>query len=282
MTKDQYYLITQPFVSIILVNYNTSVLLRQCLRSVYSHVKEIGFEIITVDNGSSDGSREAVRSEFPEVRLLESETNLGFSRGNNLGAASASGKYLLFLNTDTILSENSVKSMAYFLEENPGVGAVGPRLIFEDGSFQLSAGELPSIAAEARDKILYMLAGRWKKIFAPMAEKNFRQTRDVGWVTGACLMVPLDVFRRIGGFDDLIFMYFEDKDLCRRIRESGLKVIYYPVTSVVHLLGGSSRFGCGDFLNECYRRSQRYYYDKHARPLERMLLRAYLGITGKG
>src|SRR5574337_484409 len=113
-------------VSIILVNYNSSALLRQCLRSIYEQTREIPFEIIVVDNASSDNSRQIVRSEFSSVQLIESSVNLGFSRGNNLGASLAKGMYLLFLNTDTILFENSMKLLADFLDEHPDIGAVGP------------------------------------------------------------------------------------------------------------------------------------------------------------
>ncbi|GAN32602.1 MAG: glycosyltransferase family 2 protein [Candidatus Brocadia sp. AMX2] len=268
-------------VSVILVNYNSAVLLRQCLKSIYEQTKEISFEIIVVDNASSDNSRQVVRSEFPTAQLIESSGNLGFSRGNNLGASLAKGTYLLFLNTDTILFENSIKVLAGFLDTYPEVGAVGPKILFEDRYFQLSAGRLPNLLGEFFDKIIYSLARRWHTVMCPLLERRFNKTKAVGWLTGACFMVRQKAFVQVNGFDEKIFMYFEDKDLCKRISLSGWQIMYYPLTSIVHLLAGSSGTVDKQKINEFYRTSQIYYYHKHLGWLQSEILRLYLRATGK-
>ncbi|MFN3532200.1 MAG: glycosyltransferase family 2 protein [Candidatus Brocadia sp.] len=268
-------------VSVILVNYNSAALLRQCLKSIYEQTKEIPFEVIVVDNASSDNSRQIVRSEFPAVQLIESSENLGFSRGNNLCASMAKGAYLLFLNTDTILFENSIKMLADFLDEHPEVGAVGPKILFENRCFQLSSGRLPNLLGEFFDKIVYFLARKWSTVMCPLLERLHTATKAVGWLTGACLMVRQKAFVQVSGFDEKIFMYFEDKDLCKRINSSGWQIIYYPLTSIIHLLAGSSGNVDKQKINKFYRTSQLYYYHKHLGRLQSAILRWYLRATGK-
>ncbi|MBE7446937.1 MAG: glycosyltransferase family 2 protein [Planctomycetia bacterium] len=267
-------------VSIILINYNSSALLRQCLRSVYEQTKEISFEIIVVDNASSDNSRQIVRSEFPGVQLIGSTENLGFSRGNNRGTSMAKGTYLLFLNTDTILFENSVKVLADFLDKHPKVGAVGPKILFDDRCFQLSSGRLPNLFREFADKIVHALVRKWRKVMCPFLERWHNATKAVGWLTGACLLVRQKAFLQVNGFDENLFMYFEDKDLCKRINASGWQIMYYPVTSIIHLLAGSSGSVDKQRINGLYRTSQLYYYHKHLGRLQSAIVRLYLRATG--
>lgn len=267
-------------VSIVLVNYNSANLLRQCLRSIYEQTQEISYEIIVIDNASTDDSRQVVRSEFSGIQLVESTDNLGFSRGNNRGAGLAKGEYLLFLNTDTILLENSVKLLADFLDQYPDSGAVGPKLVFEDKCFQLSTGRLPNLLVEFVDKIVYSLARRRRKQFSPILEWWYKRTKTVGWLTGACLMVRQKAFLGIGGFDEKMFMYFEDKDLCKRLNSSGWKIVYYPRTAVIHLLAGSSGTIEKQKVNTMYRTSQLYYYCKHLGRLQAGVVRFYLWTTG--
>lgn len=267
-------------VSVILVNYNSAALLRQCLKSIYEQTKGISFEIIVVDNASSDYSRQMVHSEFSHVHLIESSVNLGFSRGNNLGASVAKGTYLLFLNTDTILFENSIKLLADFLDEHSEVGAVGPKILFEDRYFQLSAGRLPNLFIEFIDKIAHSLARRWHTAVCPLLERRFNKTKAVGWLTGACLMVRQKAFAQVSGFDEKIFMYFEDKDLCKRINSAEWQIMYCPLTSIIHLLAGSSRNVDKQKISKLYRTSQLYYYRKHLGRLQSGMVRLYLRATG--
>ncbi|MFN0159027.1 MAG: glycosyltransferase family 2 protein [Bacteroidota bacterium] len=268
-------------VSVILVNYNGEGYLRKCLRSIDDHAEGVPYEVVVVDNASTDGSREIIRREFPDVTLIESDDNSGFSRGNSLGAQNASGKYLLFLNTDAYFIENSMKVLAGYMEEHATVAAVGPVLVFEDGRFQLSAGKLPNVWVEFTDKIVYTLDRQGRGTLSGIFRWLFRHTQRTGWITGACMMVRRSAFEQIGGFDEKMFMYYEDKDICKRIAEAGWQVVYYTGTTVVHLLGGSAASLQHGLVNRRYRTSQVYYYQKHLGAFQTALLQAYLRLTGK-
>lgn len=268
-------------VSVILVNYNCADLLRKCLGSLYMHTREISFEVIVVDNASNDDSVPMIRAEFQNVSLIESPKNLGFSRANNLAAQSAESDYLLFLNTDTRLIDNLVKALGDYLDHHPRVAAVGPRLIFEDGRFQPSAGQLPNLVVELVDKIKHGLFRGGRNIVTPVFNWFNGKIRKVGWVTGACMMVRREPFQDAGGFDEDMFMYFEDKDLCRRLITQGWEVVYFPHTSVIHLLAGSSYPMDQQKINSIYRSSQLHYYQKHLSKLQTQLLLWYLKLAGK-
>ncbi len=272
---------TGPLVSIILVNYNGTALLRSCLSSIYKCTHDLPYEIIVVDNHSSDASIPTIRSEFRDVCLIENAENIGYGAGSNLGARQAKGKYLLFLNTDTVLSENSIRMMANYMDSHPDVGALGPKLRYEDGCFQLSAGQLPNLFVEAVDKLRYGLARTWRTAFCPVLERWYTKSEPVGWLTGACLLVSKEAFLQVGGFDEHFFMYYEDKDLCLRLQKHAWKVIFHPATSVMHLLGGSSHAQTRDSINHFYRTSQLYYYQKHLGRFQTWSLRLYLKASGK-
>lgn len=269
-------------VSVILVNYNSSKLLEQCLASIFNHTRDLSVEVIVVDNASQDDSVSMVRSNFQGVRLIEVRENVGFSRSNNIGAQAAQGRYILFLNTDTLFKENSVKILANFLNDHTDIGAVGPSLCFENGRYQISCGNLPNVFVEFVDKIRYSIARNLSATVSPILKRMNNKTRTVGWLTGACLMVRREAFEQVGGFDENMFMYFEDKDLCKRIAEAGWRVVYYPVTSVVHALAGSSRSIDQQDVKRIYRKSQVYYYHKHLGRAQTNALHWYLKLTGKG
>ena len=266
-------------VSIILVNFNGARFVEKCLQSIYDRTRDCRFEVIVVDNASTDGSREIIQDQFPLAKLVWNRENVGFSKGNNLGAQSAGGSKLLFLNTDAVLVNDMVSILARFLDDRSDTAVVGPKLMFEDNSYQLSAGRLPNVLVELVDKIWYQLDRKLHGFIAPLNNALFSTARAVGWVTGACMMVRRDVFEQINGFDENIFMYYEDKDLCKRVGDVGWKVVLYPEARVVHLLGGSvTSF---DEMNKIYRESQLYYYHKHLNPFQLSLVEMYLKISGK-
>jgi len=268
------------FVSIILVNYNGSKILYDCLSSIEKFIDVYSCEVIIVDNFSTDDSVIIIKDNFPSFRLICSQHNLGFGKANNLAFKHSQGEILLFLNTDTILIENMPKILSDYLHKNHDVATVGSRIIFQDGSYQLSCGNLPNIATEFFDKIKYSLDSKWHHLFSKLYDLQYSKVQEVGWVTGACLMMRRDVFGQIGGFDENFFMYFEDKDICKRVKDLGYKVIYYPETTIIHLLGGSSH-GIKKSVNKYYRDSQLYYYQKHLGKFQTNILRLYLKISGK-
>ncbi|AFY91600.1 glycosyltransferase family 2 protein [Chamaesiphon minutus] len=266
-------------ISIILVNYNGAEFLAECLNSLAKFINA-DCEVIVIDNSSTDNSVEIVRTRFTWVRLICSEVNLGFGKANNLAVERSQGKYLLFLNTDTLLTENTPQILAAYLDREPDVAAIGARITFQDGSYQLSSGMLPNLAIEFIDKIRYGLDRKWHGLVANIYNKQYSTIREVGWVTGACLMIHRDIYQRLGGFDPAFFMYFEDKDLCKRVRDLEFKVIYYPGTSIIHLLGGSSK-NITKNINNYYRDSQLYYYQKHLNEIQLKILKFYLRLSGK-
>jgi GT2 family glycosyltransferase len=268
------------YCSIILVNYNGADFLYECLTSIDKFISPDVCEVIIVDNFSTDESIKIVKDNFTSFKLICSRDNLGFGKANNLAFKHSQGQYLLFLNTDTILMENTPKILSEYLQQNYDVAAISPRITFRDDSYQLSCGNLPNIAIEFFDKIKYALDNKWHSLFSKFYNRQYSKVQEVGWLTGACLMMRRDVFEQIGGFDEKFFMYFEDKDICKRAKELGYKVIYYPQTTIIHLLGGSSH-GVKKSVNKYYRDSQLYYYQKHLGKFQTNILKLYLKLSGK-
>jgi N-acetylglucosaminyl-diphospho-decaprenol L-rhamnosyltransferase len=267
-------------LSIIIVNYNGIVFLEECLNSILQFVDFGVYEVIIIDNSSTDNSVSLIKNKFPSFNLICSPVNLGFGKANNLAVKHSHGEHLLFLNTDTILSESTPKILSDYLHQHQDIGAVSPRITFKDGSYQLSCGKLPNLAIEFIDKIRYGLDQRWHHVFGGLYNKQYSTVKEMGWLTGACLMMRRDVFEQLGGFDEAFFMYFEDKDICKRVYEAGWKVVYYPETSLIHLLGGSSS-SVQKSVNTYYRDSQLYYYQKHLGKFQTAILKFYLRLSGK-
>lgn len=237
-------------LSIIIISFNTKKYILDCLESISKFLPKAkaSFEVIVIDNGSSDGSPAAIKKQFPQVKLIESKDNLGFGKANNIAAKLASGKYLLFLNSDALIIDDSFKKVIDYLEKNKKIGIVGPKILLPDGSCQpASYGDEPS---------LFSLL--WSK-FKRKNEEPKKQ--GVGWVTGACLFIRRNLFKKLHGFDDQFFMYFEDIDLCMSAKKAGYKVVVYPDAKVMHLLGKSLKSNLE--RKKLYWDSQKRFYQKH-------------------
>jgi len=245
-------------VSVIVVNHNTRDLLRDCLRSVLENAAGLEVRVVVVDNASSDGSPAMVRQEFPEVLLIESASNLGFSKANNAGLRALSAPYALLLNSDARLFPGALRAMVAFMEARPDAGIVGPRLLHEDGSLQLSCGIPPTPWTEVCNKLLLHIPFPFFK----MGDWSHDRVREVGWVTGACLLARRAALDRIGPLDEGMFMYYEDLDLCLRARQAGWKVCYLPDAQAVHLGGATSRGAFSPMLIASGR-SSFYFFRKH-------------------
>ncbi len=266
-------------VSIILVNYNGLSVLKHCLARLEPITKANGSEIIIVDNASEDDSVVFLKKEYSGITIIENPKNEGFGSACNIGAEKASGDYLLFLNPDTVLQEDIITPLVQYLSVHPDVGIVGPKFVHDDGTHQLSCGKLPSITREALDKFLYSLA-RLK--FSPVENwltRKYSKAIKVEWVTGAALMIRAHVFHSLSGFDETMFMYFEDKDLCKRARDLRWGVWFVPHVTVMHYLGKSSSGTNNARLRAIYRASQKYYYKKHHGVLQQWLLAFYHGVS---
>ena len=261
-------------ISTIIVNYNGLALCCAAIDSLVQHCPES--EIIVVDNGSKDGSIQALAAKYPAIRLIALDANRGFGSANNAGARKANGDLLFFLNNDTQLQENTAHVLSHHFGKDMQVGACGPRLMNADGSFQLSSGLDPSLINEWKTRREQQRVER-RNLRGSYPHSIPDQIAEVDWVTGAALMVRKDIFERIGGFDEQYFMYFEDVDLCKKIREEGWKVLYDPASAITHLKGSSGTLLRGKVGLE-YRKSQILYYRRYRSLVSSVLLRSYLFV----
>ena len=266
-------------ISVILVQHNNGRLTLDAITTLRQYHTG-GFEVIVVDNGSTDGSLSLLRSEQEKIKIVECP-NKGFGAANNLAAAGAQGDVLFFLNNDTICTGEILSGVEREFEADQGMGVMGPRLNYPDGTLQLSAGRLPTFWGEIGEKFVYSAERRRARQVLSAAERFFSRRRTVGWVTGAALFIRRELFRKLKGFDERMFMYFEDKDLCARAAAEGARVLFDPRFALVHLKGGSSPGGMPPSLIREYRKSQLRYYSVHRPPYEQALLRAYLRMTGR-
>jgi N-acetylglucosaminyl-diphospho-decaprenol L-rhamnosyltransferase len=245
-------------LSIIIVNWNTRQMLADCLKSVETTVKDIAFEVIVVDNGSTDGSQTMLRQQFPNIRLIQNNENVGFAKANNQGMSMSLGRYGLLLNSDALLLDNSVRAMLDLAEAEPQAGVVGAHLLNADGSFQASHTPFPNLWQEflILSGVGRMLYGRWHPSCGPEEDKG---PQKVDYVEGACLLVRRKAFEDIGGLDEGYFMYAEEVDLCYRMQEKGWQVWYQPIAKVMHLGGGSSRNRRPQREGDLYRSRLRFF-----------------------
>jgi GT2 family glycosyltransferase len=234
--------IAKPKVSIIIVSYNTKEHLKRCLNAVRASAEGIAYEIIVVDNGSSDGSVQSMRTEFPELSLIESGENLGFAKANNLGFAKSVGEYIVLLNSDAFIVGDSLAVSVELMDRHTEVGLAGGRLVGEDGSWQPSARSFPSIWNDFLT--LSGLAGRYRhsRFFGRPDMTYADQDKDLlcDWVPGAFTIIRRSVLEELGFFDERFFLYYEEVDLCLRIKKSGWKIAYWPGVKVVHVGGAST------------------------------------------
>jgi GT2 family glycosyltransferase len=198
-------------------------------------------ELIVVDAASADGTATMVRADFPAVRLIASADNLGYSRGNNLGLAQARGRYALILNPDTELDGPALPSMLGYLDANPAVGVLGPRLVLPDQSVQASRRRFPTLLTAIFESTwLQGLAPRGVLAHYYAADLPADQPAEVDWLVGAALMVRRAVWEQVGVLDDNFFMYSEELDWQRRIKAAGWKIVYFPAAQVRHFEAQSS------------------------------------------
>lgn len=223
-------------LTIIILNYRQRGLVRQCLRGVLRSKPRCSYEVIVVDNHSSDGCLDMVAEEFPWVARIASPVNGGYSAGNNLGIRSAGGRYVLILNPDIALLSGQLDALVEFMNSHPRVGVVGPRLTYPFGGAQESCRRFPPLFIPLyRRTLLGRLRSVQRKLDAfLMRDFSHAESRPVDWLMGACLLVRRETFRDVGLFDEKFFLYFEDLDFCRRCWESGWEVWYVAHAAPVH------------------------------------------------
>jgi GT2 family glycosyltransferase len=223
-------------ISIIINNYKTRGLLRQCLKGIEKHPPSVSYEVIVVDNNSQDGSVELVREEFPEVGLIASDENLGHHRGNNLGMKKASGRYILILNTDIAFLDNAIDKMHKFMEEHQEAALVGPKLKNPDGSIQMSCMRFPTPMVPIYRRTFLGKLPKAKRELDNylMADFDHNRNKEVDWILGACILVRRSVIDQVGLLDEDLFLYFGDIAWCYEFWKAGHKVYYLSSSDVVH------------------------------------------------
>lgn len=229
-------------VSIIVVNWNTEELLRECLTSIYEKASDVDFEIIVVDNASTDGSAEMVEKEFPRVVLIENSENKGFAAANNQGIKIAKGRYILLLNSDTLVLDETIDKVVSFTDNNPDAAVVGCRVLNPNKTLQLTCFMFPSILNMfLSSSYLYKLFPR-SKFFGreQMTWWARNDIREVDVVTGCFMLVRHEVVEQVGLMDEQFFMYGEETDWCYRFKKAGWKVMFAPVCETIHLGGQST------------------------------------------
>lgn len=254
-------------VSIIIVNYNVKYFLELCLHSVFQALHNITAEVIVVDNNSSDGSEALVKEKFPQVLFIANKDNKGFSKANNQAYAIAKGEYILFLNPDTVVPEDFFIKTITYLDTYPQVGGIGPRLIDGKGSFAPDAKKsFPTLwvalfKATGINK-LFPRSTFFNRYYALHIGEH--ETAEVEVLSGCCMMMRKEAMDKAGGaFDEDYFMYFEDGDLCYRIRKAGYSNIYFPQTTVVHYKGESTKKATLSYIkifNEAFATFARKHY----------------------
>jgi len=230
-----------PEISIIIVSFNTCDLLSTCLDRIKKMDISLSYEVIVVDNASSDGTQEMIISKYPNIKHIFNKENRMYAKANNQGVQATSGKYLLFLNSDAFIRANAVEEMSILLHTNHKAAIVGPKMLNIDGTLQSKGNPPPSVCFVA-----YRVLGLWKLPFfvQRFSFPNFcwhdNKIRKVGWVSGSCMMVRRSVFEEIGGFWEKLFFYGEEVELCNRALKAGYQVWYCPKAEVEHIGGAST------------------------------------------
>ena len=260
-------------ISIIIVNYNTKKITEECIVSLLNNptVNNIEYEIIVVDNKSSDGSLEYLKNKkYSRTKIISNNRNSGFGQGNNLGIKNSKGEYILLLNSDTIANNLNFEKMIKIFEENNDIGILSTKILNDDNSIQSLGFKYPSVLNEIKLNQLFWNYNFVKKI-------RFRNYKDKGlkkvdWVSGCCMMFRKDDFENIGMFDEKIFMYAEDLDICYRMNKSGKGIYVYDKTNIYHLHGKSSEKKTLKLKNLLKIRANYYYVIKKNNICQNLLL----------
>ncbi|MCX8052919.1 MAG: glycosyltransferase family 2 protein [Armatimonadetes bacterium] len=256
-------------VTVSIVNWNTRDELRECLRTLLVQDSSITFEVNIVDNASTDGSVDMVRSEFADhVKLIQNPTNTGFAAAQNVSIRQARGRYIFLTNPDCrLLADDVLRKMVDFMDANPNVAMVGPRIVNPDGSLQYSARRFPTmLAAGFRHTLLGRLFpnNRYVRHYL-MTDWAHDRIADVDWVSGSALMVRKTAIDQIGLLDERFYMYLEDVDWCKRAHLAGWRVVYFPEVTVSHRIGAASDLNAIAMIKEHHRSMFRYFLKYNSR-----------------
>ncbi|MFA4818852.1 MAG: glycosyltransferase family 2 protein [Patescibacteria group bacterium] len=262
----------KPVYSVLIVSWQVRDYLRLCLRALARQLKDAAVEVIVVDNASSDGSAQMVEREFEWVRLIKANRNLGFAAATNMAAAAASGDYFVLLNPDTVVGDSFFSALADFFRNHPTAGVVGGKIINPDGTLQPSVRRFPDLLSQTLVslKLSHFFPGLFSKYLA--TDFDYNQEAKVDQVMGACFIVPKDVWQNLGGFDANFFVWFEEVDFCRRLKDDNGEIWYSPQITVQHQPRSSARQLTAFRRHYIYSRSLVYYFCKHKSTLAGLIL----------
>jgi GT2 family glycosyltransferase len=252
-------------LSIIIVNYNTGKLLKDCLESVYAGANGTPLDIWIVDNNSRDDSVPMIRSRFPRVNVIENPCNVGFSKANNLVISRSRCDYILLLNPDTLVIGDAIDRMVKFMEEHPNVGIAGCKVLNRDGTLQLACRRsipTPRVAFFRLTGLSWLFPKNRTMAEYNLTYKSPDETQEVDAVSGAFLMVRRKVVEEIGPLDERFFMYGEELDWCLRAKRAGWTVMYHPDAQIVHYKGESTKYNSRKATMEFYR-AMYLFHKKH-------------------
>ena len=275
-------------LSIIIVNYNSKNVLRDCLLSIKNQSVPFNFEVFVIDNASSESMAE-LESSFPQLNFIYNDKNIGFAAANNIGIRRSRGKFILLLNPDTIINENSFQSMINYLANHNNVGIVGCKIFNAEGEIERSTHSFPSLLKEFAhaNEFLKTIVGYESK-FADLLKKIFRakslesywehnSVKEVDHVTGACMMVKREAMEKAGLLDEAFFLYNEEVEWSLRIKKAGYKSVFIPDSNIIHLFGHSTKQKVqkqtyNKLLVERYR-GMFYFFQKHYGFIRLLLLK---------
>ncbi len=248
-------------LSIIIVNWNVQELLKECLNSIFHNPGQYPLEVIVVDNASEDGSVEMIKRKFPEVKLIINNENCGFAKACNQGIKIAQGKYLFLLNPDSEVINSIYDQVVNFMESRPEVGVSGCYLYYPDRRIQTSFYKFTSLAnLLGRALLLYSFLPR-NALTGPLFSDYLRSNRSIGRVCGGAMVVRREAFEEVGLFDESFFLYYEDEDLCYRMRQKGWKIAPIPDTKIIHHHNQSGKKNIRNAIFSFYQ-SQFLFYRK--------------------
>ena len=271
-------------LSVIIVNYNVKEFLQNLIHSIEKASANISKEIIVIDNASDDGSNDLLKEKFPQIKLIINDKNLGFGKANNIGLKKASGDYILLINPDTIVAEDTFEKMLEFFRSNPKAGLAGCKILNPDGTLQLACrrsfpGPWTSFTKVTGLSSIFPKSKLFARYNLTYLDEN--QTYEVDAISGSFMIMRKEVYEKVGGFDEQFFMYGEDLDLCYRIQKAGDKVFYVHTTQIIHYKGESTKRSSLDETKVFYN-AMHLFVKKHFSSsfLVELILRSAIVVRG--
>lgn len=257
-------------LAIIIVSWNVKNLLIKLIRSIFKYTKSVNFEIVVVDNNSKDNTVFALKNNFSKqiksgrLKILAEKENHGFAKANNIGWKASKAKYVWFLNPDMEFIEDSTSKMLDFFQNRKNLGAIGCKLLYKDREVQPTVKAFPKLA----DQLLILLKLhhfiKTKSLKRYLAKDfDYNQIQEVDQIMGACVLTENSIMEKIGGWDEYYWLWWEDVDLCKRIKENGFKIVYYPKTSIIHYEGKSFEQVPSLNKQKRFNKGMRIYFRKH-------------------